>query len=61
MISSDQILDLLENAYKAGCFEEVHRMIKAGSALILIKKVIEKSQARADRFPFDINDIFGAD
>ena len=61
MLSSDQVLDLLENAFKAGCFEEVLKLIKAGSALVLIEKVIEKSQARADRFPFDINDIFGAD
>ena len=61
MFSADQILDLLEKAFRAGCFEEVHKMIQAGSALVLIEKVIEKSQARVDRFPFDINDIFGAD
>jgi DNA-binding NtrC family response regulator len=61
MITSNQILDLLEKAYKAGCFEEVHKMIKADSSLVLIEKVIEKSQERSDRFPFNFDDIFGSD
>ena len=61
MISSNQILDLLESAYKAGCFEEVHRMIKADSALVLIEKIIEKSQERSDRFPWKFDDLFGTD
>lgn len=61
MISSNQILDLLEKAYRAGCFEEVHKMIKADSSLVLIEKVIEKSKEKADRFPFSFEDLFGSD
>jgi len=61
MITSSQILDLLERAYKAGCFEEVHKMIKADSSLVLIEKIIEKTQEKSDRFPFMFDDIFGSD
>ena len=61
MINSNQILDLLERAYMAGCFEEVHKMIKTDSSLVLIEKVIEKSKERSDRFPFKFDDLFGTD
>lgn len=61
MITSSQILDLLERAYRAGCFEEVHKMIKADSSLVLIEKIIEKTQEKSDRFPFTFDDIFGSD
>ena len=56
-----QILDLLDRAYQAGCFSEVHKMILADTDLVLIEKVIEKSQARADDFPFNFDDLFGGD
>ena len=61
MITTDQVLDLLERAYKAGCFEEVHKMIKSGSSLVLIEKIIEKTKEKSDRFPFSFTDLFGSD
>jgi len=56
-----QILDLLERAFNAGCFPEVLKMIKARSTPVLIEKVIEKSQQRADDFDFEWDGIFGSD
>ena len=56
-----QLLDVLERAHDAGCFKEVVKMIKAGSAIVLIEKVIEKSQQRADQFDFDWDGLFGSD
>ena len=56
-----QLLDILERAHDAGCFKEVLKMIKAGSAIVLIEKVIEKSQQRADQFDFDWDHLFGSD
>jgi len=60
-LTKHQILDLLDRAYQAGCFQEVHKMILADTDIILIEKVIEKSQARANNFPFNFDDLFGAD
>lgn len=60
-LTQHQILDLLDRAYQAGCFQEVHKMILADTDIILIEKVIEKSQARANNFPFNFDDLFGAD
>ena len=56
-----QLLDILERAHNAGCFKEVVKMIKAGSTIVLIEKVIEKSQQRADQFDFDWDHLFGSD
>lgn len=56
-----QLLDVLERAHDAGCFKEVVKMIKAGSAIVLIEKVIEKSQKRADQWDFDWDGLFGSD
>tara|TARA_X000000950_G_C13565159_1_gene517201 strand:- start:325 stop:507 length:183 start_codon:yes stop_codon:yes gene_type:complete len=56
-----QLLDVLERAHDAGCFKEVIKMIKGGSALVLIEKVIEKSKKRHDEFNLDWSDLFGAD
>ncbi len=56
-----QILDLLERAFKAGCFQEVLKLIRAKTDTVLIEKVISKSQQRQDDFDFDWNGIFGAD
>jgi len=61
MLTNDQILDLLERAYNAGCFSEVHKMIKSSTDIVIIEKVIEKSQEKADSFSFDFSDIFGND
>lgn len=55
-----QLLDLLERAFEAGCFNEVLRMIRAKSSVTLIEKVIEKSAAKMSQFDIDW-DIFGAD
>ena len=60
-LTNYQILDLLDRAYRAGCFPEVHKMILADTDIILIEKIIEKSQARADAFPFNFDDLFGGD
>lgn len=56
-----QVLDLLEKAYHAGCFTEVLKMIRAGSSVVVIEKVIEKSSAKADDFTFNFDEIFGGD
>jgi len=61
MLTESQILDLLERAFHAGCFQEVLKMIRSGSNLVLIEKVIEKSQERADSFSFNFDDLFGGD
>jgi len=61
MLTESQILDLLERAFHAGCFQEVLKMIRSGSSLVLIEKVIEKSQERADSFSFNFDDLFGGD
>ncbi len=61
MLTESQVLDLLERAFHAGCFQEVLKMIRSGSNLVLIEKVIEKSQERADSFSFNFDDIFGTD
>ena len=61
MLSRMQILDFLERAYNAGCFIEVLKMIKGGSDAILIEKVVQKSEEKAEKFPFDFSDIFGTD
>jgi len=55
-----QILDILEKAFEAGCFPEVHKMIKAGSDIVLIEKIIKKSKERHDIFGIDW-DTFGSD
>lgn len=56
-----QILDLLERAFKAGCFTEVLKMIRAKTSIVMIEKVIEKAQEKMDNdFDFDW-DIFGCD
>lgn len=60
-MTQTQLLDILERAHDAGCFKEVAKMIKAGSAIVLIEKVIEKSQQRADQFDFDWDGLFGSD
>tara|TARA_B100001287_G_C22626236_1_gene502653 strand:+ start:297 stop:479 length:183 start_codon:yes stop_codon:yes gene_type:complete len=60
-MTQPQLLDLLERAYEAGCFKEVMKMIKAGSGIVLIEKVIEKSKKRHDEFNLDWSDLFGAD
>ena len=60
-MTQPQLLDILERAHDAGCFKEVVKMIKAGSAIVLIEKVIEKSQQRADLFDFDWDGLFGSD
>ena len=60
-MTQPQLLDILERAHDAGCFKEVVKMIKAGSAIVLIEKVIEKSQQRADLFDFDWDSLFGRD
>ena len=60
-MTQNQLLDLLEKAHDAGCFKEVVKMIKAGTALVLIEKVIEKSQKRTDDFDFDWDGLFGSD
>lgn len=60
-MTQTQLLDILERAHNAGCFKEVVKMIKAGSTIVLIEKVIEKSQQRADQFDFDWDHLFGSD
>lgn len=60
-MSESQILDLLERAYNAGCFSEVLKMIRAKSAIVLIEKVIQKSEEKQNDFDFDWNDLFGGD
>ena len=60
-MTQTQMLDVLERAYDAGCFKEVMKMIKGGSAIVLIEKVIEKSKKRHDEFNLDWGDLFGAD
>ena len=60
-MTQHQLLDILERAYEAGCFKEAMKMIKAGSGIVLIEKVIEKSKKRHDEFNLDWSDLFGAD
>ena len=60
-LTKHQILELLDRAYQAGCFQEVHKMILADTDLVVIEKVIEKSQAKTNNFPFNFDDLFGAD
>ena len=49
-MTESQILDLLERAFNSGCFPEVLKMIRSGSSLVMIEKVIEKSKERHDNF-----------
>ena len=60
-MTQPELLDLLDRAHDAGCFKEVLKMIKAGSSIVLIEKVIQKSQSRADQFNFDWDHLFGSD
>ena len=55
-----KILEILELAFKAGCFLEVLKMIRAGSELVLIELVIKKSKEKHDIFGIDW-DTFGSD
>ena len=59
-MTQTQLLDILERAYNAGCFEEVLKLIRAGGDLVMIEKIIEKSSLKD---PLDglWNDIFGTD
>ncbi len=60
-MTETQILDLLERAFHSGCFPEVLKMIRSGSSLVMIEKVIQKSKERHDQFDLDWGDIFGGD
>ena len=60
-ISAEKLLDIVERAMAAGCLPEVIKMVKSGSPLILIEKVIEKSMQRQLEFDLDWNDLFGGD
>jgi len=60
-MTETQILDLLERAFNSGCFREVLKMIRSGSSLVMIEKVIEKSKEKHDQFDLDWGDIFGGD
>ena len=55
-----EIVDILENAYHAGCFEEVAKLIKSGADIVLIEKVIEKAKLRNNLDDL-WKDIFGTD
>ena len=59
-MTQNQILDLVEKAFDAGCFKEVLKMIRAGSDVILINKVIEKSKL-SNNIDDLWKDIFGTD
>ena len=60
-ISAEKLLDIVERAMSAGCLPEVIKMVKSGSPLVMIEKVIEKSMQRQLEFDLDWNDLFGAD
>lgn len=55
-----QILEILEQAFEAGCFPEVVKMIKANSEMVLIEKVIKVSKEKHDAYNIDW-DTFGSD
>ena len=59
-MTQDQVLDLLEKAFEAGCFKEVLKLIRSGSEEILIRKVIEKNKITHELDNL-WQDIFGAD
>ena len=60
-MTQNQILDLLERAYDAGCFTEVLKMIRAKTSEVVIEKVIEKSKKRKEDFDLDWEGLFGSD
>tara|TARA_B100000989_G_scaffold298297_1_gene286946 strand:- start:1023 stop:1211 length:189 start_codon:yes stop_codon:yes gene_type:complete len=62
-MEKDKMLDLLDRAYRSGCFVEVLRLIRQGTEPKLIEVIIAKAEERAERnpFPWDIDDIFGCD
>tara|TARA_B100001250_G_C19716324_1_gene751646 strand:- start:849 stop:1037 length:189 start_codon:yes stop_codon:yes gene_type:complete len=60
-LSQEKLLDIIERAYRAGCFDEVLKMIKAGSPIVMIEQVIKKSKNRLNEFDFFSDDFFGAD
>jgi len=59
-MTKEQILDALEKAFNAGCFEEVLKLIRAGSDPVIIEKVIEKSSLKNNLDDL-WKDIFGCD
>jgi len=60
MMTKDEILEYLERAFKAGCFPEVHKLIKSGSEKVLVQIVLEKAEDRIVD-DFDWSDLFGTD
>ena len=55
-----EVVDILEKAFNAGCFEEVAKLIKSGADIVLIEKVIEKANLR-NNIDELWKDIFGTD
>ena len=60
-MTENKILDLLERAFKAGCFTEVLKLIRSKSSIVMIEQVIKKSEERHNDFDFDFDGLFGAD
>lgn len=60
-MSQEEILEILERAYKWGCFPEVVKLIRQGSERVLIEVILEKAEEKYLRNPFDWDDFFGGD
>lgn len=52
---------MLERAYKASCFLEVLKMIRAKTSEVVIEKVIQKTHQKQIARDIDWSDLFGAD
>ena len=61
MMTKDEILDLLERAYKWGCFAEVVKLIRQDTEKILIEVILEKAEEKYNKNPFNWDDFFGGD
>ena len=57
----EEILDLLDRAFKCGCFPEVSKLIRQGSDKKLIEVIIERAEERLVLDPFNFDDLFGGD
>lgn len=60
-MTESKILDMLERAYKASCFLEVLKMIRAKTSEVVIEKVIQKTHQKQIARDIDWSDLFGAD
>ena len=57
-LSQSELIDLLERAHNAGCFEAIVILLRNGAPLLMIEKVIQKTIDAADSLSWLPDDFF---